>query len=657
MRIQDIKYRLNFILISGYKLVILFIFLFPICGLSQELLKGSVFEYYKKAKIPLDSVYIYSFYDTIPTISDSNGYFELNLPINKGKNYQNHTIKNIKKEGYLILNDSEIEFINKKSELQIRMCKEETFNNLLNEFKRIGLSNYEDKNKHKLNEYKLQKEKKLISETKYSELLSNYYDDYISYKKSLNQTSDYFAKIYKIRFDSVIQNCISLILENKLQEAIDICLKQNYTQQYIDNYDKNEKEYIKYHIDFEINLIRFSSLSDKVEKVGDIYYNLAIYHLESIPILIEYANFLYEQKNFDKAIGWYNQILKRNNSPFITANIKNILGSIYFLKEEYSKSEEMYLSAIETYDSIIPKDYYSYSPSKADAITNLAILYKSTRNFDEAISPFEEALKINTEFSSLYPNKYLSLLAINLMNLASLQHELKNDSLSINLYLDAIIFFDSLSKLKQDDYKPYHATSLNNLGLIFYKNQKYQEALDAMNLSCRIFEQLSIEYPSQYLSQLATIKLNLASISKEILNHSKAEKLYLEVINIYSDLSNIKPIESLSQISSTQNLLGLLYSSIGDYEKSEITLSEALIIRKRLAEIDIDNNLAKVADIQNNLGSVYEYTEKYSKAIEIYKQSIEIYNTLAKNGYYFTEKAKEIEENIKRLNQLYIKNN
>ena len=113
----------------------------------------------------------------------------------------------------------------------------------------------------------------------------------------------------------------------------------------------------------------------------------------------------------------------------------------------------------------------------------------------------------------------------------------------------------------------------------------------------------------------------------------------------------------IRRISYTQNLLGLLYSGIGESEKAQNILKEALRIRKELAEKDIDNNLAKVAEIQNNLGSVFEYTENYNKAIEMYNLSIELYDTLAKNGYYFTEKKKEIEDNIKRLEQLYNKNN
>lgn len=467
-------------------------------------------------------------------------------------------------------------------------------------------------------------------------------------------------EIDKSRFDSIVHQCISLILEDKIQDAIDLCSNQNYTQQYIEQYEKSRKEYIKRHIDFETNLLRFSSLSDKFEKIGNIYYKLAIFNIESIPILMEYANFLYEQRNFEKAIDWYNQILKRNTSPFITANINNILGSIYFIKEEYSKAEELYYSAIDTYDSIIPKDYYLYSPSKAETLINLAILYKSTRNFNEALSPFNEALEINREFSSIYPDKYLSSYAINLMNLASLHNELRNDSISVDYYLEAIMLFDSLSQFKQDEYKSHKATSLNNLGLIYYKNQKYQEAIEAieaMNASCTLYEQLSMDYPKQYLLQLTTIKLNLASISKETADLSKAEKLYLDVIDIYYSLVDINPIENLSQISYTQNLLGLLYSGIGEYEKAQNILKEALRIRKELAEKDIDNNLAKVAEIQNNLGSVFEYTENYNKAIEMYNLSIELYDTLAKNGYYFTEKKKEIEDNIKRLEQLYNKNN
>jgi tetratricopeptide (TPR) repeat protein len=219
------------------------------------------------------------------------------------------------------------------------------------------------------------------------------------------------------------------------------------------------------------------------------------------------------------------------------------------------------------------------------------------------------------------------------------------------------MLFDSLSQFKQDEYKSHKATSLNNLGLIYYKNQKYPEAIEAMNSSCTLYEQLSMDYPKQYLLQLTTIKLNLASISKETADLSKAEKLYLDVIDIYYSLVDINPIENLSQISYTQNLLGLLYSGIGEYEKAQNILKEALRIRKELAEKDIDNNLAKVAEIQNNLGSVFEYTENYNKAIEMYNLSIELYDTLAKNGYYFTEKKKEIEDNIKRLEQLYNKNN
>lgn len=620
---------------------------------SQKNIKGRIFEYTNETNLPLSGVGINNVFDTVTIFSDSLGHFEIRIPAKTKKSIPKPFINRIEKKDYMIMNVVEID----SEDMDIIMCKQETYYSLFNEFKRIGLKNFEATNNHKLNEYRLQKEKKLISHPEYNNYLKAIYDNELAYRKTLNNTSQYFVEIDKSRFDSIVHQCISLILENKIQDAIDLCSNQNYTQQYIEQYEKSKKEYIKRHIDFETNLLRFSSLSDKFEKIGNIYYKLAIYNIESIPILMEYANFLYEQRNFEKAIDWYNQILKRNTSPFITANINNILGSIYFIKEEYSKAEELYYSAIDTYDSIIPKDYYLYSPSKAETLINLAILYKSTRNFNEALSPFNEALEINREFSSIYPDKYLSSYAINLMNLASLHNELRNDSISVDYYLEAIMLFDSLSQFKQDEYKSHKATSLNNLGLIYYKNQKYQEAIEAMNASCTLYEQLSMDYPKQYLLQLTTIKLNLASISKETVDLSKAEKLYLDVIDIYYSLVDINPIENLSQISYTQNLLGLLYSGIGEYEKAQNILKEALRIRKELAEKDIDNNLAKVAEIQNNLGSVFEYTENYNKAIEMYNLSIELYDTLAKNGYYFTEKKKEIEDNIKRLEQLYNKNN
>ncbi|MEA4967361.1 MAG: tetratricopeptide repeat protein, partial [Bacteroidaceae bacterium] len=393
---------------------------------SQKNIKGRIFEYTNETNLPLSGVGINNVFDTVTIFSDSLGHFEIIIPAKTKKSIPKPFINRIEKKDYMIMNVVEID----SEDMDIIMCKQETYYSLFNEFKRIGLKNFEATNNHKLNEYRLQKEKKLISHPEYNNYLKAIYDNELAYRKTLNNTSQYFVEIDKSRFDSIVHQCISLILEDKIQDAIDLCSNQNYTQQYIEQYEKSKKEYIKRHIDFETNLLRFSSLSDKFEKIGNIYYKLAIYNIESIPILMEYANFLYEQRNFEKAIDWYNQLIKRNNSPYIYANINNILGSIYFIKEEYSKSEELYLSAIEILDSIIKENYYSYSPTKADVLTNLATLYKSTRNYNEALYPFEEALKINKEFSFLYPEKYISQYAINLINLASLHNELGNDSLS-----------------------------------------------------------------------------------------------------------------------------------------------------------------------------------------------------------------------------------
>jgi tetratricopeptide (TPR) repeat protein len=648
MIIKDIEYILRFILRS----IILFIFLFPICGLSQGFLKGVVFEYDKNVKIPLDSVYIYNFHDTIPTISDSNGYFEFYLPIKNKNHWKNHIIKNIKKEGYLILNNNAIEFTNKESEIQILMCKEIFYNNQFNLFYNIGLNSYEEDNNSRLTEYKSKREAKEISDTEYNNLLNNYYDSYISYRKVLNKVSDYFARIDENKFDTVIPRCINLIREKKVKEALDLCSGQNYTQQYIDIYEKNRKESIKKCIDFEISLLKYSSLVNKYDKIEDIYYKLVIYNMENTPIVFEYANFLYEHKKFDKAISWYKYILKHNDNISVIANVKNLLGEISFISEKYNDSEELYLSSIGLYDSLILNDYYEYSPMKADVIMNLAILYERTHNFIEAEKSFNEALIINQEFSILDSEKYLSKLAINLMDLASLYNNMGKDSISINFYLASIDIFKNLSKTNRNDYKSYLATSLNNLGLIYRKAQKYSESIESIKKSCSIFEELSKNCPSEYLAQLATIKLNLASINKYTLNYSQAEILYLDAINIYTQLNDIKPKESISQLSSTQNLLGLLYLSGGQYEKAEKMFIDALKIRKKLAENDIDNNLAKVADIQNNLGNVYEYTGKFDKAIDIYNKSLDLYTILERNGYYFDEKVNEIKENIKALNGL-----
>ena len=233
---------------------------------SQKNIKGRIFEYTNETNLPLSGVGINNVFDTVTIFSDSLGHFEIRIPAKTKKSIPKPFINRIEKKDYMIMNVVEID----SEDMDIIMCKQETYYSLFNEVKRIVLKNFEATNNHKLNEYRLQKEKKLISHPEYNNYLKAIYDNELAYRKTLNNTSQYFVEIDKSRFDSIVHQCISFILENKIQDAIDLCSNQNYTQQYIEQYEKSKKEYIKRHIDFETNLLRFSSLSDKFEKIGNI---------------------------------------------------------------------------------------------------------------------------------------------------------------------------------------------------------------------------------------------------------------------------------------------------------------------------------------------------------------------------------------------------
>lgn len=457
------------------------LFIFPFMSFSQDIQKGRVmlFDYSENIR-PLSNVQIYSYQDTNYVLSDTSGYFLLKQTQNqKHKKFIKHYIRQIHKENYLVFNPKEIDNWNiaQDKPLNIIMCEEELFNSRFKEFYDIGLVCYDKYHKDSLLKYQRQNQNKEISKKQYNQLLSNYYDQFFRYKKSLNALADYFARIDTLTLNPILKECMRLIKEKALLEAIDILEKQNYTKQYIDlvssETNLQRKQELKQCIDYNINLLKYYSFDDNQDKIEDIYYQLALYNSNDISLSYEYANFLYSNEKYDNAIKWYEQILKKTENRAIVAPIFNQLGTIYLLQHKYTPSEDNYLKSEVIYKDLANEDYYLYTPTIADINLALAILYKQTHNYEQADSLFLNAEKIFYEFSAFDKDRFLPLLANSQIMMASLYDEWAKDSLSIDKYTYAIDLYGELSLLNPKKYKPLLATALNNISLLYQKNNLY----------------------------------------------------------------------------------------------------------------------------------------------------------------------------------------
>ena len=241
----------------------------------------------------------------------------------------------------------------------------------------------------------------------------------------------------------------------------------------------------------------------------------------------------------------------------------------------------------------------------ANNLTNLGLLYYTTGNVNDAISSFEEALKIN---SSLLGNNH------------------------------------------KDCY-----VLVNNLGIIYYYMGKYQNALEYFKrryeIAVELYGDESIE-TMKLLSDIALVMSYVGEMDNSLAIYKKLEKLcenkkskefvslYKLVLNnigaIYQDLESCDkaieyyekslPIskelygEKSADYATALDNIGNIYFIMGSFEKS-------LEYHNNAIDIFENNSIAdsvSYARYLSNTGTVYEKIKQYDKAFDYYKRALEI---------------------------------
>jgi tetratricopeptide (TPR) repeat protein len=159
------------------------------------------------------------------------------------------------------------------------------------------------------------------------------------------------------------------------------------------------------------------------------------------------AGLFNEEKNYSKALEYYNEALKLNA---IDKEAYTNRGNIYFNSKKLDLAYQDYKKAL----SIQP-DYYS-------ALDNLGALLAMRGQYDSALIYLNRALSIKPDYVSSYRNRALTFM------------ELKR-------YNEAINDFESFLKYQPDDPDIYNA-----IGVCYRMNGKYAESLTVINKALAI---------------------------------------------------------------------------------------------------------------------------------------------------------------------------
>ena len=420
-----------------------------------------------------------------------------------------------------------------------------------------------------------------------------------------------------------------------------------------------------------------------------------------------------ESENYYKsALEIYERLAESNSQTYESylADTQNVLARVYSKTKRYTESEELYKSALDIYERLAKSNPQAYEPYLADTQNGLACVYSKTKRYAESENYFKSALDIFERLAKSNPQAYEPYLANTQKNLASIYYNTKRYAESENYYKSALEIHERLAKSNSQTYESYLADTQNALARVYSQTKRYAESEELYKSALDIYERLTVFHPD-----LAVIQYELANLYRDARHYIESEKMYLsaletlekglflndnmllvahilnnlsemhiqveccfdvkdkidlsdsnivcsnkcealleKALNNYNYLNQKKPTKYQPYVGDALYYLGISYYGIKRYEESEAKFLAAIDIFSPLAQSNNTSDICKFAKTTRYLAILYKKMNNFSKSVEMYKSSIELYNKL-----YSMESSHGVELTDMRLQlaSLYKDNN
>ena len=265
-----------------------------------------------------------------------------------------------------------------------------------------------------------------------------------------------------------------------------------------------------------------------------------------------------------------------------------MLGHVYDAKDDYLKSMEYYLKALQKREEI------NDIKGIASSLNNIGTVYYGRGDYIKALEYYEEALKTN----EIANDKYGIASVCN--NLGMIYEDQSNDQKALEYYIKAQRIYSDLGNQKQN------SKTLNHIGNILHNKGEYEKALDYYNQALEINQEIGNKQGiASVLNNIGIVYLKESQYNKSINTHKKALEIYRE--------SNNK-----DGIAESLNNIGYIYQEMGNNSEAMKYFNEASEIHKETG------NKIGLSITLYNLGTVYLEMHAYPKALEYFTESLQI---------------------------------
>ncbi len=472
-----------------------------------------------------------------------------------------------------------------------------------------------------------------------------------SFRSSLEFARELADKYSMMNLDDVSElqrKAFRLFEENKVEEALKILEGENYQENIklvkieqkkiqgnihlADNEIAKAEEIIQQQISklmFQADLYAQDFQFDKAEKTYEIAAEADTTNYDNT---FDFAYFLNNQNQHDRAIKYYLRVLKLAPSESYIATTQNNLGVLYQTKNDYLAALKAYNRALEISERLAKTNPATYERGVANTQNNLGRLYQGKNEYPAALNAYSKALEIRERLAKTNPAIYEPDVAMTQNNLGVFYEDKNEYPAALNAYSKALKIRERLAKINPAIYEPEVAATQNNLGSLYHAKNDYPAAVNACTKAFEIYERLAETNPATYEPDLAMTQNNLGLLYEDKNDYPAALNAYIQALDIYERLVKTNPATYEPFVAMTQNNLGNLYEDKNDYPAALNAYGKALEIRTRLVKTNPATYEPDLASTQNNLGLLYQAKNDYPAAMNAYTQALEIYAHFAKTN-------------------------
>ena len=303
---------------------------------------------------------------------------------------------------------------------------------------------------------------------------------------------------------------------------------------------------------------------------------------------------LFYQNNYAKSIEYYLTALNLHNLlPVKDRRYKYVneppwilvaLGNLYYKIERFEIAEEKYLEAIDNFN-LIEDEFISYKINGlSTSKTNIALIYSTLGDFQKAESQYKDVIELRKKAG------YEATVIYQYMEIMQFYYKYNMTEKGDDLYKLATILYKESIDVKKgnslEEIKIWYAYVLSVYGSNLLKLKKIKQALISLNESKKL-----INAQNHNTTVYPDVNLEIAKCYYELQSYNKAENALLESLSSDNLISEPKPINFNSDKRRLEKLIFLskIYNIQG--KKTEIIKIKDLIIKNYQKQDDLDFNI------------------------------------------------------------------